>query len=98
MIYRIGIAAMTIAAFDAAQNSGGPFPPAYRGVQTRVSGVFVTPVAGVPFSAFVVIDSTQTLPNGSANAVHSSAHIARDSQGRIYNEASAMLPAAFSGT
>jgi hypothetical protein len=61
-------------------------PPPYRGVMVRMGGVFVTPVPGVPLSAVVELESTQILADGSMNAKKTINNIARDLQGRIYNE------------
>lgn len=73
-------------------------PPPYRGVATRVDGVFVTPVPGAPFSAVVKLESTQLLPDGTSVTRKTVNAIARDSQGRIYNERRPLLPATFNGT
>ena len=51
-----------------------------------MGGVFVTPVPGVPLSAVVELESTQVLPDGSTNKKKTINNIARDLQGRIYNE------------
>ncbi len=61
-------------------------PPPYRAPATLVSGVFVTPISGMPFAATVVIESEQTLPDGTVEKKHSASIIARDSSGRIHNE------------
>ncbi|MDR3676102.1 MAG: M56 family metallopeptidase [Acidobacteriota bacterium] len=61
--------------------------PAFNG------GVFVTPVPDAPFSAEAEQDMEQVLNDGSAFHRKSTAHIARDSQGRIYNEGREVLPA-----
>ena len=73
-------------------------PPAYRGVQTRVDGVFVTPIPNLPLSATVDISSTRVLPDGSTEMRRTENHIARDSQGRIYNEMRRMVPVSFKGS
>jgi hypothetical protein len=73
-------------------------PPLYRGPNTMVQGVFVTPVAGVPFSATVQIESEQTLPDGSTETQHTQVLIARDSRGRIRNERHAMVTELSHGT
>jgi hypothetical protein len=72
-------------------------PPLYRGPATQVQGVFVTPVAGAPFSAVVVIESKQPLPDGTVETRHSQALIARDSRGRIRNEMHALVPEGYNG-
>ena len=63
-----------------------------------MDGVFVTPVPGAPFSAVVKLESTQLLPDGTSVTRKTVNAIARDSQGRIYNERRQLLPAAFNGT
>lgn len=73
-------------------------PPLYSGPQVLVPGVFVPPVAGVPFTATVMIQSKQPLPDGSVETRVSQATIARDSRGRILNERRAMMPEGFKGT
>jgi hypothetical protein len=73
-------------------------PPPTRGVAVLVSGIFVTPVPGVPLSAVVELQSTQVLIDGSTNVRKSFANIARDSQGRIYNERRQLVNPAFTGT
>jgi hypothetical protein len=72
-------------------------PPLYRGPITQVRGVFVTPIAGTPFSAVVVIESKRTLPDGTVETRHSQALVARDSRGRIRNEMHALVPDEFPG-
>lgn len=72
-------------------------PPEYGGVQTRVRGVFVTPIPNVPMTALVDISSMRTLPDGSMELRRTEAHIARTSSGKIYNDMRAMMPAAFQG-
>lgn len=51
-----------------------------------ISGVFVNPVPGAPFSATVEIVSRQKLPNGSVFTLKTINYIARDSLGRTHNE------------
>jgi hypothetical protein len=72
-------------------------PRDYRGAQTIVPGIYVTPVPNAPFSATVEILSHETLPNGSINTVTTTAHIARSNSGRIYNERRQLVPAIFKG-
>ncbi|WP_446745424.1 hypothetical protein [Silvibacterium acidisoli] len=72
-------------------------PPDYRGVSIRAHGVFVTPVPDAPFSATVEIVSKQMV-DGSLTVIRTStAHIARDAAGRIYNEMRAQVPPSFQG-
>jgi hypothetical protein len=73
-------------------------PPLYRGPKTDVSGVFVTPVAGIPFTATVMIDSEQKLANGATEVKRAEAFIARDSSGRIRNERRMLVTESFHGT
>lgn len=70
-------------------------PPAYGGPFVRVQGVFVTPIPGQPLTAVVEITSTQALANGSTQTNHTIENIARDSQGRIYNELRVLVPDSF---
>jgi hypothetical protein len=72
-------------------------PPDYRGVQTVVPGIFVTPIPNAPFTATVDILSHEKLPNGTENVRTTSAQIARDSSGRIYNERRQLVPVTFQG-
>jgi len=73
-------------------------PPPYRGVEQHIAGVFVTPVPNVPFSATVEVESSQVLPDGSAEQKKTFNNIARDSAGRIYNERRTLVPSSFNGT
>jgi hypothetical protein len=73
-------------------------PPLYRGAFTQVDGVFVTPIAGAPLSATVLIQSKQALPDGSVESKSTQAQIARDSRGRIHNEQHVLEPDSFRGT
>jgi hypothetical protein len=72
-------------------------PPDYRGPQTIVPGVFVTPIPNAPFSATVEIVSHQKLPDGTENVRATTNHIARASSGRIYNERRQWIPPGFKG-
>jgi hypothetical protein len=93
-----GFLSVAAASIGYGQTAGSaPMPPDYGGVNVRVAGVFVTPVANAPFSATVDIVSKQKLPDGSFNIRTSIAHVARDSAGRIYNERRALVSPAFQG-
>lgn len=99
------LSAAFLAAFAAAgvvrlpaQQPGPDTPPAYRGPSTHVDGVFIPPVEGVPFQATVVIESQQTLPDGTKVTKRTINLIARDSLGRIHNERRRMMPESFHGT
>lgn len=52
----------------------------------NVNGIFVAPVPNAPFSGMLEILSEQKLSDGSVNILKTINHIARDSQGRTYNE------------
>ena len=72
-------------------------PRDYRGVEIIVPGIFVAPVPNAPFSATIDILSHETLPDGSVNTRTTTAHIARSSSGRIYNERRQLVPTSFKG-
>ena len=72
-------------------------PPPYAGPFTMVPGVFVTPIAGVPFSATVMIESKQPLGDGSVETRVTQTKIARDSRGRIRNERHMLVPSGTQG-
>jgi hypothetical protein len=59
---------------------------------THVDGVFVTPVPNEPLTAVAELTSTQTLGDGTTLSKKTFNNIARDSQGRIYNEYRSMVP------
>jgi len=73
-------------------------PPPYYGPVTLVNGVFVTPIAGVPFAGTVSIESEQILPDGTVAKKHSTSLIARDASGRIHNERRLLVPDTFKAT
>jgi hypothetical protein len=72
-------------------------PHDYPGVRTLIPGIFVTPVPNAPFSAKVDIVSQEKLPDGTVEIRRSTAHVARQSSGRIYNERRALVPTTFKG-
>ncbi|HEX9110246.1 MAG TPA: hypothetical protein VF845_02115 [Terriglobales bacterium] len=80
-----------------AQESPTPHPPDYPGVKTYIPGVFVTPVAGAPFSGTVEILSKQSMPDGSVYTRRTINHIARNSSGVIHNERRKLEPPGFQG-
>ena len=86
-----------IAASSSHAQSQQQMPRDYPGVRVRIPGIFVTPVSGAPFSATVDIVSQEKLPDGTTNTRTSTAHIARQSTGRIYNEARALVPPTYKG-
>jgi len=91
------------ASYGFGQTAGEPtpqsrtMPPDYRGVQTRIQGVYVTPIPNAPFSAKVDIYSSEILPNGQTEVRTTVNHIARDSSGRIHNERRRLVPPSFEG-
>ena len=87
----------TLVTIPGAAQTTATVPPVYKGVQTRVGGVFVTPIPNIPMTATVDISSTRILPDGSAEMRKTENHIARDSQGRIYNEMRRMVGVAYKG-
>ncbi|NUQ29783.1 MAG: hypothetical protein HOQ35_14885 [Acidobacteriaceae bacterium] len=70
-----------------------PMPPDYRGPQTFIHGIYVTPIPNVPFSANVEIVSHVKLDNGTETVRTTTAKVARLSSGKIRNEQRQMLPA-----
>ncbi|RXH55074.1 hypothetical protein [Granulicella sibirica] len=86
-----------MAQVNAGPQSGAQMPPDYRGPEIHIPGIYVTPVAGAPFTAKVDIVSTQVLPDGTSVTRTTINHIARDSSGRIYNERRRLVPASFKG-
>ena len=89
---------LTLPALAPAQTTNQPMPPNYRGVQTLIGGIFVTPIPNFPFTADVEIVSHFQMPDGSDHIVTSTNHIARASSGRIYNERRVFVPTGFKGT
>ena len=74
-----------------------PMPPDYAGAQTHVPGVFITAVTNAPFTADVTILTHQKLPDGTETIRTTINHIARDSQGRTYNESRVLMPISYTG-
>jgi hypothetical protein len=81
-----------------AQTSGQLMPRDYRGVETVIGGIFVTPVPNAPFSADVEVVSHMQATDGTEHVVTTKEHIARQSSGRIYNERRGFVPIGFKGT
>lgn len=79
------------------QDTQAPHPPDYRGVQTHIPGVFITPIPGAPFSGTVEIVSKEILPDGSTYTRHTMNHIARNSAGVIHNERRRLVSPQFTG-
>jgi hypothetical protein len=60
--------------------------------------IFVTPVPNAPFSAVINVQRSFVQPDGSLENARTMREIARDSHGRIYNEARELLAASSSDT
>jgi hypothetical protein len=72
---------------------------ALRNIQAQQSrGVFVTPIPNAPFTGSVNVERSFLQPAGTMVTLHSMRTIARDSQGRIYNEVRPLVPAGVSAT
>jgi hypothetical protein len=89
---------LALPALACAQTNQQLMPRDYRGVQTNIGGIFVTPVPNFPFTADVEIVSHIKTTDGSEHVVTTTEHIARASSGRIYNERRMFVPADFKGT
>lgn len=89
---------LVLPALTSAQTTNQPMPPNYRGVQTHIGGIFVTPIPNIPFTADVQIVSHHSMPDGTDHVVTTMNHIARASSGRIYNETRMLVPPDFKGT
>ncbi|MGA7313292.1 MAG: hypothetical protein WBX22_04895 [Silvibacterium sp.] len=55
-------------------------------------GIFVTPIPNAPFSGTVRVERTDIQPNGNTLQLWSEREIARDNEGRIYNEYRPFVP------
>jgi len=73
-------------------------PPAGRTVPSRVTGISISSVAGIPFSATVVIETQRTMHDGSVQIRRTINLIARDSRGRTHNERRSLMPESFHGS
>lgn len=87
-----------LAGWADAQQAKTDQPPLYHGPSTNIDGVYITPVAGAPFSATAEIQTEVTLPDGSVETRHTINMIARDSVGRIHNERRQLVSESFHGT
>lgn len=65
--------------------------PPVAGAQAA-PGIFVTPVAGAPFSGTVMIQRTVLQPDGTQMRLWSERQIGRDNAGRIYSEFRPLRP------
>ena len=66
--------------------TAGRLPPGYGGVQSRISGIFLTPVPNAPFTGQVEILSHSKLPDGSEQVMVARNVLARMSSGKVYQE------------
>ena len=64
----------------------------YAGVREWVGGAYVTPIPNLPFTAKVVIATTQTLADQTTVSKKTWNVIARDSHGRTHNEGRQLVP------
>ncbi len=60
--------------------------------------IFVTPIANAPFSGVIDVQRSFVQPDSAVVNLKTIREIARDSQGRIYNEVRALLPVSSSKT
>jgi hypothetical protein len=100
LLYAILLAASLIAspaALDAQQPATSP-PPVNHTPSTHVNGIGIPEVAGLPFSATVVIENERLMRDGSALTRRTINLIARDSRGRIHNEVRRLMPESFHGS
>jgi hypothetical protein len=65
---------------------------------TPAPGIFVTPIPNAPFSGTISVERTALQADGSTAQFWSVRRIARDSQGRIYNEFRPLVPASMTAT
>lgn len=88
---------LVCASLIAQQPSVSTAPPPYRGAWLQVDGIFVTPIPGAPMTATVLIQSGHYDTDSSMENRQTTIHIARDAQGRIYNERRMMVTSDFQG-
>jgi hypothetical protein len=98
-MHRTAVALLTVfcAAPLFAQAPNPPMPRDYHGPRTIIDGVWVTPVAGAPFTASVQVVSHTKLPDGTEHTVKTENDIARSSSGRIRNERRLLVTPSFTG-
>jgi hypothetical protein len=74
------------------------FAAASREWAQNTSGIFLSPIAGAPFSGVIMVERT-TIPanGGSAVSLRTVRDVARDGQGRVYNVFRQLVPAAYAG-
>ena len=69
-------------------------PGGYAGINIRVPGIYLTPVANAPFSATEHVVTHQKTADGSDRVLQTTTHIARASSGLTYTEIRRLMPAA----
>lgn len=62
------------------------------GVTQTLQSIYIPPLLGAPFSAIVHTEWTRPLPGGGSYTVVNQRRVARDSQGRIYEERWLLVP------
>ncbi|HEV2324639.1 MAG TPA: hypothetical protein VGS10_11875 [Terracidiphilus sp.] len=62
------------------------------GVTQTLQSIYIPPLLGAPFSAIVHTEWTRPLPGGGSYTVVNQRKVARDSQGRIYEERWLLVP------
>lgn len=95
VLVAVGVTALVVPSL--AQQEGANLPPRYPGTSTHVPGVFIPPIAGVPFTATVEVQTQVLATDGSVSTRHTINYIARDSAGRIRNERRVLVPESFRG-
>jgi hypothetical protein len=80
--------ALLAASIAAQEPARGPDASA----STRVPGILLLAIPGKPLSGVDNIEWTRTLEDGSTITTHTTANLARDSQGRIYRENHHFVP------
>jgi hypothetical protein len=71
---------------------------AFTGPQSSAQSIFLTPVAGSPFTAVVEVQRVLIRPDGTAFNLKSMRSLARDGRGRIHNELRTFVPASSPNT
>ena len=81
-----------------AQRTTTNLPPANITIISNGSGIGIPDVAGLPFSATMVIVNERAMPDGSVLTRRTINLIARDSAGRTHNEVRRLMPESFHGS
>jgi hypothetical protein len=95
VLFAVGLVAAVL--HSSAQQAEENQPPRYPGTNTRVPGVFITPIGGEPFSATVEVRTDVVSTDGTWSVRRTMNKIARDSAGRIHNERRLLVPESFRG-